>query len=50
MPNRRPSMQRNGSGSGSGGVGFGDEEEDPGKDYVVVEKRTVEINALADGE
>ena len=50
MPNRRPSMQRDGSGSGSGGVGFGDEEEDPGKDYVVVEKRTVEINALADGE
>ena len=48
---RRPSlMQRHSSGSGSGGVGFGDEDDDPGKDYVVVEKRTVEINALADGE
>lgn len=47
---RRSSLPRRGSGSGSGGVGFGDEDDDPGKDYVVVEKRTVEINALADGE
>jgi serine/threonine-protein kinase ULK/ATG1 len=31
----------------SSGVGFGDEDDD---NYVVVEKRTVEINSLADGE
>lgn len=49
-PPIRPAMRRQGSNTASSSLGMFDYEEDEaGQDYVVIEKRTVEINSLADG-